>query len=114
MKNKFGFLVMVFAMLLCFTTSCTDDLVDYEVFGSISGMVIDIDTQNPIPHALVTLSPSGINTYTGNEGNFEFIDLDAHQYSITVQKNGYITNRKTVTIVPGGNRDICITMEKNN
>ena len=105
---------MACAMLLCFTVSCSDDLVDYDVFGSISGTVIDLDSGAPVPQATVTLSPSGTNTYTGYDGTFEFVDLDARQYTVTVQKTGYQTNRKTVTTVAGGNVNISLTLKKNN
>lgn len=113
MKIKSGFLSLAFALLLCFATACSDDFVDYNVLGSISGTVIDVDTHDPVQSATVTLSPSGYNTYTGDDGRFDFIDLDARQYTVTVQKAGYITNRKTVTIIAGGNVNISLTLKKN-
>ena len=113
MKIKFGFLSLVLALSLCFATSCSDDYVDYNVLGAISGTVIDLDTGDPISQATVTLSPSGMNTYTRDNGHFEFVDLDARQYTVTVQKTGYQTNRKTVTIIAGGNVDISLTLQKN-
>ena len=113
MKNKFGSLLMACAMLLCFVTSCSDD-IDYNVLGGISGEVIDLDTGNPIQQATVTLSPTGMNTYTGDDGTFEFIDLDERQYTVTVQKTGYSANRKTVTIIAGHVIPIKLTLQKNN
>lgn len=113
MKIKFGSLFMVCAMLLCLFGSCDDGLVDYDVFGTISGTVIDLDTGDPVQSATVTLSPTGYNTYTGDNGQFEFLDLDARQYTVTVQKTGYMTNRKTVTTIAGGNVNISLTLKKN-
>lgn len=110
MKKRIGLVLMACIMLLGFATSC--DEVDYDVFGSISGTVIDLDSGDPIPQATVTLSPSGMNTYTGNDGTFEFLDLDARQYTVTVQKTGYQTNRKTVTTISGGNVNISLTLKK--
>ena len=101
-------------MLLCFGSSCNDDLVDYNVFCTIKGTVIDLDTGVPISQATVTLSPSGYNNYTGSDGTFEFIDLDERQYTVTVQKTGYATNRKTVTTIAGGVLEINLTLQKNN
>lgn len=111
--KKFGLVLMACAMLLCFTISCESGLVEYDVFGSISGTVIELDTGDPVPQATVTLSPGGKNTYTGNDGTFEFLDLDARQYTVTVQKTGYQTNRKTVTTIAGDNVDISLTLKKN-
>lgn len=113
MKTKLGSLLMACAMLFCFATSCSDD-IDYNVLGGISGEVIDLDTGNPIQQATVTLSPSGMNTYTGDDGTFEFVDLDERQYTVTVQKTGYSANRKTVTIVAGRVIPIKLTLKKNN
>lgn len=114
MRFKFGSAILAFAILLCSTTSCNDGLVDYDVFCTISGTVIDVDTGDPIPQATVTLSPGGMNTYTGSDGHFEFLDLEARQYTVTVQKTGYQTNRKRVTTIAGGNVDVSLTLKKNN
>ena len=113
MKIKFGSLLMACAMLFCFATSCSDD-IDYNVLGGISGEVIDLDSGNPIPQATVTLSPTGMNTYTGDDGTFEFVDLDERQYIVTVQKTGYRANRKTVNIMAGRVIPIKLTLQKNN
>lgn len=92
-------------------TSCTPET--YDTYCTISGTVIDLDTGEPIQQATVTLSPSGLNTYTGYDGNFEFLDLDAKQYTVTVQKTGYSANRKTVTTIPGNVVNVSLTMQKN-
>lgn len=98
--------------LVALTTSC--EPVTYDTFGGISGEVVDLDTSDPVQQATVTLSPTGMNTYTGSDGSFEFIDLDERQYTVTVQKTGFETNRKTVTIVAGRVIPIKITMQKKN
>lgn len=114
MKTRFGFLIMALAMLLCFTTSCSDDLVDYDVFCTISGTVVDLDSGQPIPSATVTLTPSGFNAYTDDNGQFEFVDLNESKYTVTVQKTGFVTDRKTVTTIAGGVVNISITLQKKN
>lgn len=102
--------LLLLIVLMALTTSC--DPVIYDTFCTISGTVIELDTGDPVRQATVTLSPSGKNTYTGDDGHFEFLDLDARQYTVTVQKTGYVTNRKTVTTVAGGVVDIQLTLQK--
>ena len=104
--------LLLIMALIALATSC--EPVTYDTFCTISGTVIDLDTGDPIQQATVTLSPSGVNTYTGYDGTFEFLDLDARQYTVTVQKTGYITNRKTVTTVAGGVVTIQLTLQKVN
>ena len=102
-RNK---LIIAIAVVLCSAMlGCGKEIVDPVIepvittqSTTISGTVIDLDTGDPIQQATVTLSPSGRNTYTGYDGHFEFLDLDARQYTITVQKTGYLTNRKTVIV----------------
>ncbi len=97
-------------MLLGMATSCTK--TQYDLFANISGTVVDYDDGEPIAQALVTLSPGGLNTYTGDDGHFDFTELEAQQYTLTVQKTGYQANRKTVEAPSGETVTISITMKK--
>lgn len=108
MKKTLLFIIALIAL----TTSC--EPVTYDTFGSISGEVVDLDTGDPVQQATVTLSPTSYNTYTGSDGYFEFLDLDVHQYTVTVSKTGYITNRKNITPVAGGVVNIKLTLQKKN
>lgn len=104
---------MLYLAVFClplFFIGCEKRIVD--ITGTLSGTVVEMTTGDVIAGALITLSPSGKNTYTGADGFFEFQDLDAQQYTVTVQANGYSTNRKTVTIVAGATEKVNITLEK--
>ena len=85
--------------------------VTYEVFATVSGTVVDATTMEPIEGVSVLLSPSGKNAVTKADGRFEFAEVDAMQYTITVQKSGYSTNRKLVNAIAGETTDVTITME---
>lgn len=104
----------LFFALLCgviaIFSSC--EPVTFDTFGTLSGTVVEMNTGDVIAGALITLSPSGKNTYTGTDGFFEFQDLDAQQYTVTVQADGYSTNRKTVTIIAGATERINVTLQK--
>lgn len=103
-------ILMVATALLLLATACTK--TQYELFGNISGTVIDVDNGEPIAQVTVTLSPGGRNTYTGTDGHFDFNEVDAQQYTVTVQKSGYEANRKTVEALAGETVNISITMKK--
>lgn len=104
---------MLYLAVFClplFFIGCEKRIVD--ITGTLSGTVVEMNTGDVIAGALITLSPSGKNTYTGEDGFFEFQDLDAQQYTVTVQAKGYSTNRKTVTIVAGATERINVTLQK--
>ena len=88
--------------------SCTKD--EYDSFGTLYGVVTDKHTGDPLSNVTVTLSPGGASKLTGSDGMFEFPDLTPQQYTITVQKAGYETNRKTISAVVGEKVQANITM----
>ena len=98
------------AVILVFFVSCGS--VTYNSFAGISGQIVDVDTHDPIEGASVNLSPTGKSVFTGSDGYFEFQELDPEQYTVTVQKNGYTTNRKTVTTVAVEIENITVTLSK--
>lgn len=109
MKRKV--LTLIFgAALLLLASACTP--TQYDLFANISGTVVDYDDGEPISQVLVTLSPGGMNLYTGDDGHFDFKELEAQQYTVTVQKTGYQANRKTVEAPSGETVNISITMQK--
>ena len=86
---------------------------EYEAtYASIYGIVNDSETGELIAVASVVLSPGGKTTTTGTDGRYEFKDLDPQQYTITVQKTGYQTNRKTVTAVVGESTEANVPLTK--
>lgn len=102
----------IYTMLLALLTMVGCEPVMYDVFAIICGTVVDNETMEPIEGVSVVLSPSGKNQLTGADGRFEFAELDAVQYTITVQKSGYSTNRKTANAIAGETVEISITMDK--
>lgn len=57
--------------------------------GVIYGTVTDDLTDEPISGVNVKLRPSGTATLTGNDGTFEFKDVEAGKYSLQLSKTGY-------------------------
>lgn len=104
---KSTFAVMVLA---CMAACSSSD--DYEIFAKIHGTVTDYETGEPLENASVVLSPSGRTKQTDASGYYLFEELDALQYAITVQKTGYITNRKIVDAISGEDVEISITITK--
>jgi hypothetical protein len=93
-------------------SGCTKD--ETSIYAMLYGVVIDSATTEPIDGASVVLSPGGKTKTTGNDGRYEFSDLDAAQYTLSVQKTGYQTNRKTVTAVADEKTEANIPLTKIN
>lgn len=73
-----------------------------ELPGSIYGVVADKATGEPIKSAGVELSPNGLKTITGSEGQFEFVELDPGKYTLLVTKTGYLEGVSSTIEVKSG------------
>lgn len=92
-KLIFSLSIILFAALLW--QGCEKD----DLPGSIYGTVVDKATGEPIKSAGVELSPGGLKTVTGSEGQFEFTQLNPGSYTLLVTKTGYIDFASNTIVV---------------
>ncbi len=87
--------------------------VPEELPGSIYGTVVDKATGEPIKSAGVELSPSGLKTVTGSEGQFEFTELTPGKYTLIITKTGYMDGVSgTIEVKPGQQAKGDVQIEK--
>ena len=94
MKKFLLFIVTILSLY-----SCTND--EAPIFGDIYGVVSDVNSGAPIRNAEVILSPGNKAIVTGGDGHFEFNNLEAGQYKISVNAEDYESNNAQITVVPG-------------
>lgn len=92
------------AVLVFVFSGCKEEEFDY--FGSIYGKILASETSTPIAGAQVVLSPGSLSTVTGADGNYEFRDLDAGQYKLSVSAAGYATDTRQISVL-SGEKTIC-------
>lgn len=111
--KKFIFLFWLILGALSFS-SCTEEEITQ---GDIVGVVTDaINGTQPLSGVQVSILPNGASTNTGSDGKFSFPQLKAGEYKLQFIKEGYETNTKSVTVVPGqvANADIQLTAVKQD
>lgn len=96
MRKLFSLSVLLILLIL---TGCAKDEVN--PFGSIYGVVVDSSNSSPLQGARITLTPTGKSTVTGNDGSYEFVDIEPGNYKVTVQADGFNPTMKNVTVVAG-------------
>lgn len=109
LSGKMSKCLFAIGLLTCISGCSGSD--DYEVFATIQGTVTDYKTGEFLENANVTLSPSGISQKTDANGCYRFDELDAQQYTVTVQKSGYQPNRKTITAISGKAQQVDIQLK---
>jgi hypothetical protein len=98
-------------LLLAAGSGCSKK--ERNLYATLYGLVTDYADNTPISGASVVLSPGSKTQTTGSDGRYEFADLDPQQYTVTVQKSGYATNRKTITAVVGEDAEANIPLTSN-
>ncbi len=102
--------LLLFSVILAgLMTGCAKD--EASTFGGISGVVKDKITAEALAGVRVSIMPGGDSSVTGKDGNFQFKDLDAADYTVSFMKEGYASDSKKVTVSPGMNRDASVTLE---
>lgn len=89
--------LVVCALTLCVLGSCVKEVT----YGRIQGIITDANDNEPIQGVNVQLSPTGLSTVTGSDGRYEFLGLEAGQYTVQAMATGYQTNTKTIEITTG-------------
>ena len=98
--------ILYFACLCCMLfswASCEKKNKEKEPqLGSLYGVVTDKTTGEPVRNAGVELLPLGRKSVTGNDGNFEFINIEEGTYKLFVTKAGYKDTISNDIIVKSG------------
>ena len=97
--KRFLTLLIIALSLVFINHSCKPKEEEEPEPGSIYGVVTDKATGEPVKTAGVELSPLGLKTVTGSEGQFEFNELEAGEYKLFVTKTGYTEHLSSTIIV---------------
>ncbi len=115
MLSKFGLFRNIFIILsIIFLSSCKEDTIQPELYGSISGVVMDQDAASAIEGASITTSPPTSAILTGKDGKFSIQDIPVGNYTITAQKNGYKKSSVSVSVRENAVTQATIFLEVDN
>lgn len=102
-------IISYLCFLLCaIHISCTKDIVDTS--GNLVGVISDSRTGSFLSGVSVSTSPLGKAYTTGVDGKYEFRNLESQEYSISVSKNGYKSDKKTVFVQAGADTNLDFQM----
>ncbi len=115
MLSKFGLIRNIFIVLsIIFLSSCKEDTIQPELYGSISGIVMDQDASSAIGGASITTAPPTSAILTGNDGKFSIQDIPVGNYTITAQKSGYKKASVSVNVRENAAAQATIFLEVDN
>lgn len=110
--KPYVFLLSLFVIAMTIVISCKKSEDPIETTGHIAGTVTEDGSNTPIEAAEVVFSGVSSTYKTGKDGKFEAKELAEGDYTITVQKAGYVTNKKQVTVRAGRTQSADFSLKK--
>ena len=108
MKKIILFLIAVISVLF---SACVQ--VEPNIWGGISGVVKDFQTNQPLEGVKVTITSTGDSKITNSDGQFSFENLDAKEYTLSFEKAGYLSTTQTVRVLAGESVSAHVQMRLN-
>lgn len=86
-------------------------LLPQEITSSVSGKVVNKETQEGIPEVKLSLSGTASqDVFTDENGNYAFNDLMAGPYSINTNKDGFIQKQEDFDLASGDDKNLIISL----
>ena len=101
MRNAIFHIILILSLPL-FITGCKKTEIEATInTGNIEGKITDNTNAQPIPAAEVKISGSNQTIFSGADGSYKFISLEAGEYQITVSKQNYVQEIKPISVLAG-------------
>jgi hypothetical protein len=95
MKNIY--LILSLSLLFLFS-SCSEEKISGEDFGTVEGRVVSAITFKPLENVKVFSNPSSSIVFTDSDGRFSIPKIKVGQYSFEAQKDGYLAKFESGTV----------------
>jgi len=107
------YIAIVFLLGLILTTSCNEDTIQPQLFGSIEGQVLRKDDLTPLNNVAISTTPTSSSVITDAAGNFTLENVPVGTYSIKAEKEDFVTKLEGVTVTGNNAGEVIIRMVKD-
>ena len=82
--------ITILGVLFLLIFSCSEDKIGVNQTGSITGKVVEIETNVPLENARISSQPLTSTVFTDENGEFEIENVPVGEYSVEARKDGYL------------------------
>jgi len=94
-------ILWLLSFLLLFATGCEDEKVGVDRYGSLSGVIVDGETYQPLEGVLVSTNPASSSVLTNSSGEFSFTKILSGDVTVTARKKEFLSNNLLVYVYEG-------------
>ncbi len=99
--KKYSTDLFLFLGIILLMTACSEEPVDENIFGSLSGKVVAKADNTPLVNVKVTSNPVSNTVFTDGDGNFEISAIQVGEYSFQAELADFQTAFEPAIIVEG-------------
>jgi hypothetical protein len=104
---------ITFLSIFCFLfwLGCSEDTIDIERTGRLTGTITNKDTDAPLEGVKVTTNPASTTTLTDAEGKFVITEILVDDYSVQAELDNYQTAFEPVEVLEDETSTVIMEME---
>lgn len=111
MKNSNIFCLL--SLLFLLAAGCEDEKVGIDRYGSLSGVIVDGETYQPLEGVLVSTNPASSSVLTNSSGEFSFAKILSGDVTVTARKKEFLSNNLLVYVYEGERTQMDIVLLKD-
>jgi hypothetical protein len=104
--------ISYFLLILLFI-GCEEEKLDIEKYGSISGIILDGESYEPLTGVLLATNPASTASLTDGAGKFEISKIIEGDVAITARKKDFLTSSVNVAVYDGEETNVTFFMLKD-
>lgn len=112
MKNKFLSYLILSSVL--FFIGCSEEPVEEDAFGTLTGKVVTRGDNLPLANVKVTTTPVSNTIFTDSEGNFSFDEISVGDYSVQAELAEFQTSFEGANITAGKSSNVVLELDSIN
>lgn len=110
MRKKYV-IICICAFVMGLLYSCVEP--ELTMYGTISGVVKNAKTNQPLSGVKATITPGGLSQVTESDGLFMFSELTPDDYTLTFEKKGWLSTTQKVTVYADYVSSVQVMMSEN-
>jgi TolB protein len=112
MTSRLSIHIFLILFITALFSSCSEDKINPDATGILSGKVIDLETMEPLVLTNITTNPSTQSVMTDSTGTFMINNVPPADYKVIAKKSGYISQSISLTISADDTTKAEIALEK--
>lgn len=97
--------VLLIAAVLFFS-GCSEETIDDIGSGTITGVVVEEGTNEPVENARISTNPATSTVFTDENGEFILKGIPPEDYAVQAQKESFLTQIETATVTADGSTNV--------